>query len=156
MPNKLCKTCGDEFLPVTNKVHCSEKCRKEHARKLGQEGYFSDHDENKRRHKEQSQKLRDEDPLRYVFKGRKSKAKEAGIEFTIEYSDLVQSDVCPILETPFERHTWSAASIDRIDNNKGYIPGNIQIVSRKANVMKNSASPEEMLKFADWVYKTYG
>lgn len=156
MPNKLCKTCGTEFLPVTNKVHCSESCRLEHHRKLRQEEYYSDHDENKERNKALSQQARDKDPLRYVYKGRKSKAKAQGIEFTIKYSDVIQPDICPILKTPFERHTWAAASIDRIDNNKGYTPDNIQVISRKANVMKNSASPEEMLKFADWVYATYG
>ena len=29
-------------------------------------------------------------------------------------------------------------------------------MSHKANVMKNSASPEELLKFAYWVILTYG
>tara|TARA_Y100001938_G_scaffold104877_1_gene143123 strand:+ start:1883 stop:2233 length:351 start_codon:yes stop_codon:yes gene_type:complete len=37
----------------------------------------------------------------------------------------------------------SSPSLDRIDNTKGYIKGNVQIISRKANQIKNNASFEE-------------
>ena len=45
-------------------------------------------------------------------------------------------------------------SIDAIDPTKGYNPDNIQIISMKANAMKNSASKEELAKFAEWVLST--
>ena len=33
---------------------------------------------------------------------------------------------------------------------------NVQVISLKANVMKNNATREELLKFSEWINKTYG
>ena len=69
----------------------------------------------------------------------------------IEFADIVIPEKCPILECPFiygtsENYDYSP-SLDRIDNSKGYIKGNIQVISTKANKMKNSATQEELINF---------
>ena len=74
-----------------------------------------------------------------------------GLEFNLELSDIVIPEKCPLLEVPFHFGTKEcydySPSIDRIDNSKGYVKGNIQIISMKANAMKNSASLEELYTF---------
>ena len=87
----------------------------------------------------------------YIWERAKQRADKYGYDFNLEVSDIVIPDICPILEVPIEigdkgDYEYSP-SIDRIDNTKGYIKGNIQIISKKANSMKNSASPEELFKF---------
>ncbi len=83
-------------------------------------------------------------------------AKTRGIPFSISLADIPDlPKVCPVLKTPFIKGTWSAASIDRINSNKGYIKGNIQIISRLANTMKLHATPEQLLLFAKYWLKLH-
>lgn len=96
-----------------------------------------------------------------LFINAKSRARKRGMEFTIKLSDVMIPDYCPILGIKLNRVAekyWSdnSPSLDRIDNNEGYVKGNIQIISALANTMKNKATPSQLLAFANWVYNTYG
>ena len=68
-----------------------------------------------------------------------------GREFSIELEDIVIPDKCPVLGHSFVYGDcdWTY-SIDRVDNDKGYVKGNVEIVSNKANRIKNSATEEEL------------
>tara|TARA_B110000858_G_scaffold125926_1_gene143476 strand:+ start:1535 stop:1777 length:243 start_codon:yes stop_codon:yes gene_type:complete len=68
-----------------------------------------------------------------------------GKDFNLTIDDIKIPTVCPIFETPIVYgDTDLCASIDRIDNSKGYIKGNIQIISNRANRIKNNASLQEL------------
>lgn len=45
-------------------------------------------------------------------------------------------------------------SVDRIDSNKGYVKGNVELVSSLVNQMKNDLDREEFLKVISLIYKT--
>lgn len=99
-------------------------------------------------------------PLRVMLSNAKLRAKKYNREFSITLSDLVLPETCPILGIPLEfsldRAKANSPTLDRIDNTKGYIPGNVWIISRRANMMKNDASTDELLVFAEWVTREYG
>jgi hypothetical protein len=93
----------------------------------------------------------------------KSRAKKLNIDFNLGVEDIKIPTQCPILNIPIYKIAGvkrgpkdNSPSVDRFDNTKGYVKGNVHIISNKANVMKNSASPKELLQFAFWVLLTYG
>lgn len=47
----------------------------------------------------------------------------------------------------------NVASLDRIDNNKGYIAGNVTVVSLRANYLKKDATVSELRALADYYTK---
>lgn len=89
--------------------------------------------------------------IKHMLHSSKKRAEEKGIEFNISEEDIIIPKICPILEVPLvigtrDNYEYSP-SIDRIDNSKGYIKGNVMIISKKANSMKNSASLSELKMF---------
>lgn len=50
---------------------------------------------------------------------------------------------------------WNTASIDRIDSSKGYIEGNIQLITCMANFAKNDFDHETMLLFCEQIAKKH-
>lgn len=90
-----------------------------------------------------------------LFHSSKSRAKKKNIEFNIEKTDIVIPKLCPILKIPFNHSRYqgrrfNGASIDRIDPTKGYIKGNIQVISDLANRMKANATIEQLKEFGVW------
>lgn len=90
-------------------------------------------------------------PEKMLFMIAKKRAQKYNHEFTISLIDIVIPKECPVFNQPFVFNTPYAMSLDRINSSKGYIPGNIQVISRKANVMKNNATQEQLNLFAKWV-----
>jgi hypothetical protein len=42
-------------------------------------------------------------------------------------------------------------SLDRVDNTKGYIPGNVRVISRKANIMKADLTVDLLEKLINYI-----
>ncbi len=75
------------------------------------------------------------------------RAKAQGLAFTITLLDLFVPEFCPVLGIRLEVGSEDRdcyPSIDRIENSKGYEPGNILIVSQRANRIKSDATITEL------------
>lgn len=107
-----------------------------------------------------SERVKGENPSLKMFRRAKQRAKERGIDFDLDKSDVIIPEFCPILGIKLETFVGKSGgrpnspALDRIDNSKGYVKGNVVVISHLANMMKSSATQEELLTFADWVYKT--
>lgn len=85
----------------------------------------------------------------------KRRAKEKNLEFNLEITDIIIPEKCPVFNKKFiigSNNNYSP-SLDRIDNSKGYIKGNVQVISRKANTIKSNATPEEVMLVAKFMEK---
>lgn len=84
----------------------------------------------------------------------RARAKKLGVECTITKDDITIPDVCPVFGTPLiaregkGRSTTdqipNSPSLDRIVNNKGYVPGNVAVISFRANLLKRDATIDEL------------
>lgn len=125
--------------------HTCIDCQKERWDKQ-----VSKNEEVKARYREREQLYNDNNVNKYLWFEARKRAKEKGLEFTIQPSDITVPNVCPITGLVMERNRGklgpNSYSLDRIDSSKGYIPGNVAVISFKANQIKNNFSLEELEK----------
>lgn len=79
----------------------------------------------------------------------KYRAKKFGVEFSITEKDFAPVTHCPLLGVRLNFSIrkrgahYNSPTIDRIDSNLGYVPGNVWVISGKANRIKNNATLRE-------------
>jgi hypothetical protein len=78
-----------------------------------------------------------------MWYGAKQRCKQSGREFSLTLDDVVSKyvEICPILGIDIiwdnkDKVCHGSPSLDRVNNQLGYIPGNIQIISHRANALK--------------------
>src|SRR5258708_29715579 len=76
-----------------------------------------------------AKKFRIEHPEQAMLFRVRSMAKWRNLEFNLTIEDIVIPKFCPVfgiqLKTGLGTHTKASPSIDRIDNSKGYVKGNV-------------------------------
>lgn len=98
-------------------------------------------------------------PVIYLLNACRSRAKKNGLEFNLTKEDIIIPEFCPVLGIKLEHGTKgfheSSPSIDRIDSTKGYIRGNVAIMSFRANRLKHDATKEEVRKLLEWMERQH-
>jgi hypothetical protein len=90
------------------------------------------------------------DEISAMWSRAKYRARQKGFDFTIEQKDITIPETCPLLGIDLVCHRGrgsqqgNSPSLDRIDPTKGYIKGNVWVISNRANTLKNDATIQEL------------
>lgn len=160
---KNCTVCGVELTSENQKpyhkknyVHKCIECVRAYGREVSKKKYGK---EQASLSKKNWDRLKKDDPKRYTVRQMISssgkRAKQKGLEhnLTTEYLLTLTNKTCPILGTELSyggKGLPNSASLDRVDSSKGYVEGNVWIISNLANTMKSNATVEELIKFGEW------
>ena len=87
----------------------------------------------------------------------KGRAKKLGLDYDLTPGCFTVPARCPVLDIPlfFTMRGFSdnAPTLDRIDNRRGYVVGNVIVVSWRANRIKCDASPSELKRIAEFYWR---
>lgn len=88
-----------------------------------------------------------------MFYDARKRAQRTGLPFSIEPSDIVIPQVCPVLgiKLVVASDRESAPSLDRIIPQRGYTKANIRVISFRANRLKSDATVEELQAILSYV-----
>lgn len=84
---------------------------------------------------------------------------KSGVLFELDYRDINIPEYCPVLGIPLfpsfgkRGPQDNSPTLDRIVCSKGYVPGNVEVISWKANRLKSDATPHDLRLVADYYGK---
>ena len=140
----ICKKCFEKEVGAINRSPrhcCSKECQNKAVSESQRKHEFSPYllDTKKRATKKNIPYNLTEENLRELFDSQEGKCAITGVPIHIKrYKDT---------KNIFQ------ASIDRLDNTKGYTIDNIQFTSLGANYMRNTFSIEDVKSMLDSIYK---
>jgi len=91
-----------------------------------------------------------EKKIKKLIKLAKVRAREKGTGLSITPDDFRPVTHCPLLGIPLEFSKRgkgpcpNSPTIDRLDSSLGYVPGNVWVISHKANSIKRDSTLEEL------------
>ena len=93
--------------------------------------------------------------IKTIYNRLKQSAKKRDIPFDLtitQLNELTFPITCPVLGIPLKFNRGqlqdNSYSVDRIDSTKGYTIDNIEVISWRANRLKNNATVEELQKLS--------
>lgn len=162
MKDITCRDCGVVFKSLKLSRRRCDACKRakkrEDSKREKREAW---QDPVKREHQKQIKKEHYcRKPQSWMLTSARKRAVEKGIEFNLKASDIALPEgmLCPILGMKMESNYGkdggnkpNSPSLDRVDINRGYVPGNVCIISLKANRMKQNCSLEDLYKLVAYV-----
>lgn len=103
--------------------------------------------------REYLRRRRHERPDRSLWDRARKRAQDRGLEFDLTKDSIVVPKTCPALGLTIRfngRRSPRSPSLDRIVPERGYVPGNIRVISDRANRLKGSRNLEELRRLAEY------
>lgn len=168
---KKCSACKKQF-PVTGEYFIRNRTRKDgfdqfckRCRADASRRYYLKYPDrwkanakrwaiaNPERHRSNAQRWCERNPEKWLYQTARNRAKKSQIPFDIELTDIHVPDMCPYLGIPITTNRGhglhdGSPSVDRIDPSLGYIKGNVEVISYRANTLKNNGTASEHMKIA--------
>lgn len=150
---KTCSACGQhkkhkEFYKGHNRCkECVKKYQNEYNLKKRNELVPTERDPTNPRDAK-------EIAMKRMLAGAKSRALTKGLMFNLHYDDIQIPNLCPVLKIPLvpsEGMSDNSPSLDRKVPYLGYVKGNVQVISMKANRIKTDATSLEISQVLEYV-----
>lgn len=91
----------------------------------------------------------------FLVRNARKRAKRMGIECTLQWTDIEIPERCPITDVKLKRNLGvqgpDSYTLDRINPFEGYVPGNVKVISLKANRAKADLTVPELRKLIDYI-----
>jgi hypothetical protein len=152
--NRLRSDCKDCFAIIRSKWYYENGGKEKSA--VSKKKYYYEKggkEKNSKRHRES----RLNNPNAELFRHARDRAKRKNIPFDITAEDVIIPETCPVLGIQLQIGEKIACnnspSLDRIKPELGYVKGNIQVMSYRANMLKNNATIEELQKVLEHLKK---
>jgi len=88
----------------------------------------------------------------YLLTSAKQRAKRKELDLNIDLDDISIPSHCPLLGIELvmsgDPSHYNSPTLDRIDPSKGYVKGNVWVISKRANCIKTNATLAEISKVA--------
>lgn len=163
---KTCTVCNIELTTDNQKeyhrknyVHKCITCVRVKSRSIARKYYSDNLVTSQERSNKYNKKNKEENPRYYTARqmqaSSRKRASKKGWDYdlTTKYIESLMSETCPIMGKALEyggAKSQFSASLDRIDSSKGYVVGNVWIISSLANTMKSNATIEQLKVFGAW------
>ena len=90
-------------------------------------------------------------PVAAMVERARSRARRRGIHFELAVADIEMPSRCPVLGIPLRLQGVRSAqspSLDRLDPGRGYVRGNVRVISDRANRLKGDRSLHQVRELA--------
>jgi hypothetical protein len=155
MVDRECRGCADvksaesfPFVGVRRSLYCTPCQPKKLERRRLVSADWSKRERQAGRSAAKQYQYRRVKVAKVLLLAARCRSKKYGLVCSITENDVVVPTHCPVLGIALTvgegRCSANSPTLDRIDSTRGYVPGNIIVISHRANTIKSNATLEEI------------